>query len=152
MRLLISRCIEDEATESVFGRLWRLSPSGLFEAIGWSAEREWNGNRAGESCVPAGTYGLVRHDGARYKRTLALTGQTVSQGAVPGVPRSACVLHRAVIGRQLQGCVSLGSALYVSERLSLGGLELGDALIREMYEDEAIDVLTIEWAKGPADG
>ena len=73
-----------------------------------TCEREWARNVAGQSCVPTGFYVLEPHNGAKYEGTYALIGESVGHFAAPGIPRSACVLHWASIGRHLKGCIAVG--------------------------------------------
>ena len=85
--------------------------------IGWTSvngqriltlERCWANNVAGQSCVPAGFYHLVPHDGTKYKNTWALVGRTVAHLPGYGKHRSACVLHWEDDAAYLQGCISFG--------------------------------------------
>jgi hypothetical protein len=88
--------------------------------IGWidingsrimTLERRWNDNIPGQSCVPAGFYHLVPHNGQKYKNTWALVGETVSHLPGEGKIRSACVLHWEDDAAFLHGCTSFGYRL-----------------------------------------
>lgn len=83
------------------------------EFHGLSLERRWENNEPGQSCVPAGFYYLEPHDGTKYKETFALIGEHVSHSKEAGVPRFACVFHKAKTGLQLEGCTSFGTVVEV---------------------------------------
>ena len=108
MRVEIVRRLRDPATRSVFGTIGIVGR----DPFGVTCEREWLGNKRGESCVPAGFYVLEPHDGTKYKDTFALVGGTVSHNPEEGVARYACVFHGAKTGAQLQGCIAVGAAIY----------------------------------------
>ena len=106
---------------------------GLIETEGFQAiscEREWHDNQPNLSCVPAGFYYLEPHNGSRYRGTFALIGDQISHVSEPGVQRSACVLHSASSGTQLQGCISAGGSLVVTPT----GARLEGSLVRELIE------------------
>lgn len=110
MRLILQRRLHDPASQSLFGTL--NAEGTLYE----TCEREWNDNKPGRSCVPAGFYVLEPHgeEGVtKYWNTFALIGETVDHfgPAQSGVIRLACVAHWAVVGRDLQGCVAIGAGI-----------------------------------------
>jgi hypothetical protein len=70
----------------------------LFSSL--SLERGWQDNKTMVSCVPIGTYKLVKEYSSRFKQDLwELKG-------VPG--RSECKFHAANYWSQLNGCIALG--------------------------------------------
>jgi hypothetical protein len=73
----------------------------------WVMEREWYGNIRNVSSVPRGLYTLEAHSTDKYPHTWALIGLTVSHGPRLGIPRFACVLHRAVYPTELEGCLTV---------------------------------------------
>ncbi len=108
-----------------------------------SAERAWNGNKRGESCVPTGFYVLEPHNGTKYRDTWALIGETVSHLPTPGIARSACVLHWASSGAGLAGCVSGGHELEVTGKAAaLEGRAIGQ-LIELLNQRDGPHYLTI---------
>ena len=139
MRLRIHRQLEVGA--SIAGTI--AVPEASFTAV--SLEREWAGNRAGASCVPAGFYYLEPHDGTKYKGTYALIGAEVSHEKTLGVPRYACVAHEARTGANLQGCFAAGRALEITAGApgpvgtGSGQLPFGDGLAT--LEDPLVDEL-----------
>jgi hypothetical protein len=80
----------------------------------FSHERCWRDNIPGQSCVPAGFYHLVPHDGQKYKDTWALVGETVSHYPRAGKIRYACALHWEDDAAFLHGCVAFGYGLIAS--------------------------------------
>jgi hypothetical protein len=105
MRLKLQRLLEVGAT--MVGQAYSEEPGARFDAL--SIERAWVDNRPNVSCVPAGFYYLEPHNGAKYKDTFALIGAHVSHISEPGVQRSACVVHKARTGLDLEGCLSFGT-------------------------------------------
>lgn len=133
MRLKIYRRLRDPRSRSIFGTL---IPEGRQRLL--TCEREWKGNRPGESCVPTGFYILTPHDGTKYKNTFGLIGETVSHFQKPGIPRSACVAHWSSTGRGLQGCMAWGlEVIWGPTEAALTGKEAGKALLDQLREDSA---------------
>ena len=79
----------------------------------WVMEREWLLNRRNESCVPRDEYTLEPHRSAKYPDTWAFIGDAVSHYSKAGIPRFACVMHKAIYPSSLEGCftpcVSIGA-------------------------------------------
>lgn len=105
---------------------------------GLTCERNWNNNERGESCVPDGFYYLEPHEGVKYKGTYALIGSDVSHYPEQGVARSACVIHWASQGSNLQGCVSIGSKIL---------RQVSDVRLQDGLNDTFTDLLKSK--KGP---
>ena len=105
MQLVASQMFDD------FGGKFSLLEAG--DVSLWIMEREWNGNRRNVSCVPRGTYELVRHHGTKYPDTWALKGLTVAGGALPDrtKARFACVIHAAKHPTDLEGCLAPAEAI-----------------------------------------
>lgn len=79
-------------------------------------ERPWvpgpAGGTKGVSCIPVGTYRLVRHDTEAHPRSFALVNEAlgVFHYAVPAgqAGRTACLIHVANWPTELRGCIALG--------------------------------------------
>ena len=75
-------------------------------------EKPWANNAEGKSCVPAGTYELMRHDSQKHPKTWALENKAlhVTHFPDPAHPdwRSACLLHPANWASELEGCIAPG--------------------------------------------
>ena len=129
MRLCIQR--QGRVGQSMLGLIFIQAGSGAnFEAL--SLERNWDDNRAGKSCVPAGFYYLEPHNGTKYQNTYALIGQHVSHAKEPDVPRYACVCHWARTGGDLQGCFSVGDVFSLTHGPTFA--ELHDPRVDELLE------------------
>ena len=111
MRFELLRRFTDAKGKSLFGE-WR--KEGDETVLAMTAERHWQNNAIGASCIPEGFYVLERHNGTKYKDTFAFIGETVAHLSTPGVQRSACVMHWSATGRGLQGCVSFGDEVRIS--------------------------------------
>lgn len=84
----------------------------LFQTL----ERPWipgpPGGEKGISCVPTGTYRLVKHDTEAHPRSFALVNEElhVWHLALPQGQqgRTACLIHVANWPAELRGCIALG--------------------------------------------
>src|SRR6187551_2557116 len=82
-------------------------------------EKPWipgllEGGMKGVSCVPRGTYRLVRHDTEAHPRTWALVNEALNVFHLPGpsVPptaRTAVLIHSANFAHELRGCIAPGT-------------------------------------------
>ena len=106
----------DFGEEGVLSR-WKL---GKWEC--WGLECPWMDNAPFKSCIPAGSYRLEPHDGDKYKHTLAFVSDSLGVAHWPteGVPRYACVIHRARNASHLTGCLAPGMSI---------GLEHGEPVL-----------------------
>lgn len=103
MRVSIRRAILTRS--ATFG--WLVAgPLELF-----TLELPWRDNEPGVSCVPTGLYALVRHESARFGRTWALVGGTVSHHPRPDARRSAILFHAANLPGELRGCIAPGKGI-----------------------------------------
>lgn len=83
-----------------------------------SPNPENKGGVKGKSCVPLGTYKLVRHvSPSKYpSRTFALVNPDLDvlhyegDDNDPDEDRATCLIHAANFARQLQGCIALGGS------------------------------------------
>lgn len=85
-----------------------------------SLERPWipsltsRGGAQGISCVPTGTFRLVRHDTEAHPRSFALVNEDldVYHLIVPAGKqgRTACLIHVANLVVELRGCIAFGMA------------------------------------------
>jgi hypothetical protein len=85
-------------------------------------ERPWipsttnSGGLKGKSCVPLGTYRLVRHDTVKKPKTWALVNESLDvihyegDDNDPDEDRATCLIHVANFARQLEGCIAPGIA------------------------------------------
>jgi hypothetical protein len=79
-------------------------------------ERPWIGAAPGGvkgiSCVPRGTYRLVRHDTEAHPRSFALVNEALNVYHLQPAPghdgRTACLIHVANKPQELRGCIALG--------------------------------------------
>lgn len=90
----------------------------------FTLEEPWRDNQKGVSCIPAGTYQVIRHgweDDAKthFKKVWRLLG-------VPG--RDAILIHAGNTLVDTEGCILVGRALTV---YGIGGSQAAVQLIRE---------------------
>lgn len=82
----------------------------------WLPDPIGRGGEKGRSCVPDGTYALVKHNTEAHPRSFALVNPALDVYHEPGdVPadraayaRIAILLHVANFPHELQGCIGLG--------------------------------------------
>ena len=104
--ILINRDIRDQ--KQALGVCYIKDEKGQIIFKSESIERGWMNNQNMISCVPDGTYDVIREFSPHFKTELyELKG-------VPG--RSECKFHTDNFARQLNGCIPLGS-----ERKDLDG-------------------------------
>jgi hypothetical protein len=82
-------------------------------------ERPWvagpgKGGTKGVSCVPPGTYRLVRHDTEAHPETWALVNEALDVVHLPGDSpsphaRTAVLIHAANWAHELRGCIAPGT-------------------------------------------
>lgn len=101
MRVLLTR--NPTATnrpDGTFGAFEVLKDNWAHVITFFSMEDDWRDNRVGESCIPAGTYRLVRT--VYHKKGF----ETFEIAGVPG--RSRCLVHPANTEEDVEGCVGIG--------------------------------------------
>jgi len=95
------------------------SPMGVFgevmengHHIAYSIEQPWNDNIPFHSCIPAGQYSLVNHDGTKYKNTFVFFAPELDVHlSKHDTGRYACVMHPANRAQELSGCMAFGASL-----------------------------------------
>lgn len=80
--------------------------------VGYSIELPWRDNAKGRSCIPAGEYGLIVNQSARFKKLLPLVQD------VPG--RSGIRIHGANKVTELEGCIAPAMSIVVARRQVVG--------------------------------
>lgn len=68
----------------------------------------WRDNQTGISCIPAGTYQCVHHDGPHFQNVWELLD-------VPG--RSAVLIHWGNTDKDTRGCILVGKGWTFSDRI-----------------------------------
>jgi hypothetical protein len=90
-------------------------------------ERPWipstlsKGGTKGVSCVPAGTYKLVRHNTEAHPMTWALVNRDLDVVHLPGESdnpnaRTAVLIHSANWAHELRGCIAPGMRTVLDEK------------------------------------
>lgn len=102
-----------------------------------TCEDPWNNNAVGKSCIPAGTYGVVPHDGEKYKDVWRLEN-------VKG--RSAILIHAGNTINDTQGCILVGRSFTMFADLP-AILDSRDAL--ELLRKELPDKFTLRIRGAP---
>ncbi|MEW7289043.1 DUF5675 family protein [Aquimarina sp. 2304DJ70-9] len=87
----------------VLGKLYIFDESGIPVFECFSLELAWRDNQKNISCVPAGTYQIVKEFSPRFEKDL---------WELKGVPnRNETKIHVANFHTQLNGCIAIGSNL-----------------------------------------
>lgn len=100
--------------DRVLGRL------DLVGSMWWTIERPWLLNEPNVSCIPEGTYPMLRTDSPRF-------GPNMWEITVPG--RTHILIHVANTAKDIKGCIGLGKGLYGD----LAGVANSRAAIDEFY-------------------
>ena len=103
----------------------------------WTIECPWLDNTPNVSCIPEGSYELVRVDSPRF-------GENMWQ--VSGVPgRTHILVHVANTSADVIGCIGLGTGVYSD----LQGVSSSRIAIDAFYDLTAAEIFhTIEIVKG----
>lgn len=95
----------------------------------YTLELPWKDNQRNISCIPKGTYGVVRHNGTKYKNVWRLLD-------VPN--RSGILIHAGNTKADIQGCILVGLREYsqgvLDSRLAI------DKLRSEFPETFALEI------------
>lgn len=90
-------------------------------------ERPWipsptcKGGLKGKSCVPLGTYQLVKHNSPKHPYTWALVNHELDvihyegDDNDPDEDRATCLIHAANFALQLEGCIAPGTSTTKSD-------------------------------------
>lgn len=98
MKVLLTRT--ERKPDGVFGAFQVMHDDGRHALSVYSMEDDWRDNRPRVSCIPAGTYKLVRT--IYHKRGI----ETFEITGVPG--RSRILVHPANTEEDVEGCVGIG--------------------------------------------
>ena len=116
MKLLLKREASQPDHDCTLGLLF--VPGTSFACV--TLERPWipspdsKGGTKGISCVPLGTYRLVRHDTEAHPHTWALVNEALDVVHLPSdstnpLARSAVLIHPANHPHELRGCIAPGT-------------------------------------------
>lgn len=112
------------------------------QQIAVTTECPWLDNKPNLSCVPEGTYELVKHTGTKYKDVLALHNPSlgVTHYAEDKSLRSTCLIHPANFPHELNGCIALGTHYHPDK---WGVANSRDALKRlhELIRDSPVELV-----------
>jgi len=88
-----------------------ISKIGAAEFMG--IECGWHDNVPFQSCIPAGEYLLIPHEGPKFRDTFAFVNENlgVSHEHKSDIQRYACVIHHARTARGLTGCLACGASV-----------------------------------------
>ncbi len=92
-------------------------------------EDPWNNNAQNISCIPAGVYKCVRHNGAKYKNVWRLLD-------VPN--RTAILIHSGNTTKDTQGCVLVGQSF--GDNAIIGSKAALDKLRSILPEEFSINI------------
>ncbi|WP_432460817.1 DUF5675 family protein [Agarivorans sp. QJM3NY_25] len=74
-----------------------------------SIERPWLNNQASISCIPEGTYKIIRLNSPKFGDCLGLSAPTLGVSHDhSGILRTHILIHPANLVSQLEGCIALG--------------------------------------------
>jgi hypothetical protein len=146
------RIVRDlRSTDGTFGQLWNTRSGGFFNAL-HTCEDDWLDNRRNVSCIPAGTYKVLRT--IYYKH-----GYETFEIIVPG--RSRILFHPGNTEEDTDGCVLVGmrrGTLWVRDedaplkplahKTAVVNSQQAFRLFMESMRDIDEDILAVDWAPG----
>ena len=100
----------------------------------WGIEKPWRNNRSMVSCIPIGHYALVPYKSPRYGRTWAFVGGSVSAKKSRSAQRFACRIPKGIFGKDVKGCVAIGSAPGKGKQLAVTSSTLAFDRLTDMME------------------
>jgi hypothetical protein len=114
-------------------------------------ERPWipstvsRGGTKGVSCVPLGTYRLVRHDSELHPRTWALVNEDLDVVHLPGdssnqSARTAVLIHVGNWASDLRGCIAPGTRTAIDAQ--------GRYMVQESRKAMKLIQDTVPWVEG----
>jgi hypothetical protein len=123
VKLLLRREAKQPDADCTLGFLFVIDDKGAPLLSLVTMERPWirdkdAGDLGGEknrSCVPCGTYKLVRHDSPNHPKTWALVNHDLDvvhfegDDGDPDEDRATCLLHSANYVNQVEGCIAPGT-------------------------------------------
>lgn len=89
----------------------------------WTCEDPWNDNHIGDSCIPAGAYNCIPHNGAKYKGVWEVTG-------VSG--RTAILMHNGNYITDTRGCILVGDGFLRDEKMQIIGVSNSKATLDKL--------------------
>ncbi len=120
MKLLLRREPQQPSHDCTLGLLFLADLSLVSLERPWRPSTESKGGTKGISCVPVGTYRLVRHNSDAHPMTWALVNEELDVVHYPGdgaaTARSAVLIHPANWAFELRGCIAPGTRAAPSDR------------------------------------
>ena len=78
------------------------------DKIIYTAERPWLNNEPFKSCIPEGSYEVVRHRSPKFGECFSIVGDGVTIDEASGGKRYGILFHAANWPDQVQGCIAPG--------------------------------------------
>ena len=118
----------------------------------WGIEKPWRNNRSMVSCIPLGHYVLIPYKSPRYGNTWAFVGGSVSAKRSAASARFACLIHKGNYGKDVKGCLAIGSSpnypwdTKKPSLLSVRASKVAFDKLMDMLEGEPYHTVSIDWA------
>ncbi len=114
MKFLLRRERQQPSADCTLGFLFVGSLSLVTIERPWVPSLASRGGAKGVSCVPLGTYRLVKHDSELHPLTWALVNEDLDVVHYPGpavspAARTAVLIHPANWAHELRGCIGVGT-------------------------------------------
>jgi len=111
----------------------------------WGIEKPWRNNSPSISSIPIGHYALVQYKSPRFGNTWAFVGGTVSVRKSKTSDRFACLIHKGNYGKDVQGCLAIGSSVGKGKQLAVTSSKLAFDKLSDMLYDEPYHTAEIGW-------
>jgi len=77
-----------------------------------TVEQDWENNQPNVSCIPNGVYELRYFDSPKHGDSYIISNHELNVGRFQGeATRFGCLIHKANLASQLQGCIAPGLGL-----------------------------------------
>ena len=123
MRVCIER--NNYTSTQTLGRLYVYDENNKLLFHCFTLELPWNNNQRNVSCIPNGTYNVIKHQSPKFKKSFWIKG-------VDG--RSEILIHKGNFYSDIRGCVLVGSGLIDINGDNHPDVTSSTATISKMYK------------------
>lgn len=93
------------------------------ESLCRTCEDPWHDNKHDDSCIPAGKYDCIKHNGAKYQNVWEVTN-------VPG--RTGILIHNGNYITDTLGCILVGDDFLRDEKMQIIGVANSRATLNKL--------------------
>ena len=124
-----------------------LSQVTVDDQIFWGIEKPWRNNQSMISSIPLGHYILLPYKSPRYGNTWAFVGGSVSIKKSKSAARFACLIHKGNYGKDVKGCLAIGSAVGRGKQLAVTSSKVAFDRLSDLLWDDPYHTVEINWIR-----